>query len=89
LLGHNLTDGIVETISTGGGSTKAYRHTSTITIYHPDNPDNQIIHTIENVLIDCMSGLPVVLLGVNGFLSGFKLIIDYPNKKFSLLSPTE
>lgn len=84
MLGHDLTKGTPNQISTGNGDASAYRHTSSIIIYHPQNPDTQIIYTLDNVLIDCMPNLPIVLLGVNGFLSNFILNIDYPQKMFSL-----
>jgi hypothetical protein len=84
MLGHDLIKGITKQTSTGNGLATAYRHTSTIIIYHPQNPDTKIIYTLDNVLIDCMSNLPIVLLGVNGFLSNFILKIDYPKMIFSL-----
>jgi len=85
MLGHNLTRGIRNSINTGNGISETYQHTSTILIYHPENPDAQIIYYLDNVLIDCMPNLKIVLLGVNGFLSNFRLDIDYPNGRFSLI----
>ena len=83
-LGHDLHKGKIKKISTGNGVANAFQHSFIITIFHPEKPGNKIIHTIDNVLIDCMPNLPIVLLGVSSFLSGFKLIIDYPENKFSL-----
>ncbi|MBN2522233.1 MAG: hypothetical protein JXB24_03115 [Bacteroidales bacterium] len=76
-------NGIEKIINTGNGKAKAYRHTVSIIVFHPQNPTKQI-YELKDVLIDCMPNLPIVLLGVDGFLSNFKLSIDYPNKIFSL-----
>jgi hypothetical protein len=85
MLGHNFNAGILKHNSTGNGMAECYGHTSTIIIYHPQQPNNKILYTINNVIIDCMPNLPVVLLGVNGFLSNFILSIDYPKRIFSII----
>jgi len=85
LLGHDLTKGKPKEINTGNGLAQAYGHTSTIEVYHPLNPDSSAIYTIDNVLIDFMPNLKVPLLGVLGFMSNFKLTIDYPKRIFSLV----
>jgi hypothetical protein len=84
MLGHNLTMGEPKNINTGNGEAQAYRHTTSITIYHPDDPENTIFYSLDNVLIDCMPNLNMVLLGVSGFLSNFVLNIDYQKRVFSL-----
>jgi len=56
-----------------------------IDFYHPDDPENKVIHTLDNVLIDCMPNLHMVLLGVEGVLSNFILNINYPKGVFSLI----
>jgi predicted aspartyl protease len=76
MIGHNLGAGQQKEINTGNGKTTAYAHTLSF-------KTKGII--IENVLIDFMPNLNVVLLGVNSFLSNFKVVIDYKNNKFSLL----
>lgn len=82
LLGHNLQAGITKPINTGNGLTNAYSHTTRFEIYHPVS--HQLLYTIDNTPIDFMPNLNVVLLGVNSFLSGFVLTINYPKKNFSI-----
>ncbi len=84
-LGHDLTKGERKNVGTGNGLTIAYRHTSTIEIFHPQKLEKLIIYKMENVLVDCMPNLPIVLLGVKGFLSNFTLSIDYKKGRFSLI----
>jgi hypothetical protein len=84
LLGYDVNSGEMRIINTGNGQAHAYRHTISMTIHHPIDPENNIIFTINNILIDCMPNLNMVLLGVNGFLSNFVLKIDYPNRIFSI-----
>jgi len=85
ILGHILLKGELKSISTGNGLANAYRHTSTIEIFHPLNLSNQAIYKIENVKIDFMPNLSIPLLGVRGFMANFKLEINYPNRIFSLI----
>jgi len=82
LLGHNLALGYERDIITGSGPTKAYSHTTKIEIYNPHT--YQLEHSIDNALIDYMSGLLVPLLGVKSFLRNFILHIDYHHLNFSL-----
>ena len=78
LLGHNLQAGQQRKISTGNGITIAYSHTTRLEIEG---------FTTEKALIDFMPNLNIPLLGVRSFLSNFVLIVDYPNKTFSLNLP--
>jgi hypothetical protein len=88
ILGHNQTTGIqIEGVG-AGGATKSYYHSTEIQIYgltsdgYPDS--SHIIHHIPLTTICWMENLPIVLLGVELFLEKFKLIVDYPNQKFSI-----
>jgi hypothetical protein len=85
LLAHNFEAGIPKTITTGGGKALAYKHTTTFEIYHPLS--GELLYTIPNTPVDFMLNPPIVLLGVNNFLSRFVLEIDYPNKSFSIKFP--
>jgi hypothetical protein len=76
ILGHKLKSGHLKTISTGNGVTRAYGHTVCIKAFS---------YTTDNAVIDFMPNLHIPLLGVKSFLNSFKLIIDYPNKVFSIL----
>jgi predicted aspartyl protease len=75
-LGHNLQSGPQKRIRTGNGITIAYAHTVCIKAFD---------FSTENVLIDFMPNLHIPLLGIRSFLNKFTLIIDYPNKVFSIL----
>lgn len=75
MIDHNLQSGISKEINTGNGVTVAYSHTVRIEIGN---------HIINDTLIDFMPNLYVPLLGVKSFLSNFILIINYPEKIFSL-----
>ena len=75
-IGHNLLKGIIKEVQTGNGKTSVYSHTVKMDI-------NGI--QITDTLIDFMPNLHMPLLGVRSFLSKFTLIIDYPNKVFSLI----
>lgn len=85
MLGYDVEKGEPKKITTGNGEVQAYRHAFSITFYHPDDPETKVIHTLDNVSINCMPNLPVVLLGVEGFLSNFILNINYPKRVFSLI----
>jgi len=75
LLGHNLEAGFVKEINTGNGVTIAYSHTIKIEIQG---------FAFEETLIDFMPNLHTPLLGVKSFLSNFVLVVNYPEKTFSL-----
>jgi predicted aspartyl protease len=75
LLGHNLEAGTEKKINTVNGIATAYSHTAQIEIEG---------FTTQQELLDFLPNLSVPLLGVRSFLSNFILIIDYPNKTFSL-----
>ncbi len=85
ILGHILKSGIVDIAGTAGGDCVTYKHTTTIEVLHPDT--DEVIYSMENVLIDYMPKLQEVLLGVSGFLEKFILEINYPNNVFSLRLP--
>lgn len=87
MLGHNLTAGAVSDITTGSGSDFAYKHTTTIEIFHPQRRTKRPVYVIENVVIDYMERLTVPLLGTKGFLSKFILNIDYTRLRFSIKFP--
>jgi len=78
LLGHNLQAGQLKRISTGNGITVAYSHTTRIIVES---------FSTQDVLVDFMPNLKVPLLGVKSFLSNFILMVDYPNRTFSLTLP--
>lgn len=84
-LGHNLHAGIPKTITTGSGKASVYRHTTKFEIYHPTS--GELLYTIPEIPVDFVYNLPIVLLGVNNFLSRFVLIINYPDKSFSIHFP--
>jgi hypothetical protein len=77
MLGYKVTLGEQKKISTGNGNVVSYLHKMSIDFYHPDDPENKVIHTLDNVLIDCMPNLHMVLLGVEGFLSNFILCSSF------------
>jgi predicted aspartyl protease len=83
-LGYDVNSGEVSNISTGNGDAAAHKLVFSIDIYHPTQI-NRIVYQLDHVRIDCMENLPVVLLGVNGFLSNFELKINYPLQIFSLI----
>jgi predicted aspartyl protease len=86
LLGHNLSAGTTKKISTGNGESAAYAHTTRIEILDIKNP-SRVVYTIQDTPIDFMPNLPLVLLGVNKFLSHFVLNMDYPRQRFSIKRP--
>ncbi len=75
-LGHDLARGPEKRVGTGNGATIAYTHTVCIQAGN---------FSTENVIVDFMPNLNTPLLGVKSFLSNFQLVIDYPNKQFSIL----
>lgn len=93
ILGHNLQAGTLKQIVTGNGVTNAYAHTTRVNIFHYDKVNNlfdqtKIVHTIQDTPVDFMPNLQCILLGVNNFLSGFILTIDYQKQVFSIKYPT-
>ncbi len=84
-LGHDLQAGRQNEIGTGNGVTIAYSHTAKIEILHPLS--KQTVYIIPDTPVDFMPNLPIVLLGVQNFLSRFVLTIDYPQKNFSIHLP--
>jgi hypothetical protein len=86
LLGFDYLKVRPSNVSTGNGQCVSYKHNMNITIYHPEDPDKEIFRTLQNVVINFMPSVPVLLLGVNGFLSEFALQIDYKNGVYSLIS---
>jgi hypothetical protein len=84
ILGYDTTNCKQEPVVTGSGQSYAYCLTTSMIIRHPINPDNNVIFTIDNVLINYMPNLNIVLLGIDEFLSNFVLKIDYPKRIFSL-----
>ena len=90
-LGHNLLAGTPKVINTGNGPTTAYSHTCTIKIFDSkllfEHNRLQVVHTIDETLIDFMEHLHCVLLGLKTFLSDFILTVDYPRHVFSIRKP--
>jgi hypothetical protein len=84
ILGYDFTNCKQELVVTGNGQDYAYCLPTSMLIRHPANPDNNIIFTIDNALINYMPHLGIVLLGVDEFLSRFVLKIDYHKRIFSL-----
>ena len=88
LLGHRLADGLFrKRISTVGGATEAFAHTSRVEILstRPDGlPASKVLYALEDTPIDFAKNCSVFLLGVRNFLSNFILKIDYPHEVFSL-----
>lgn len=82
VLDHNLQAGTTKPVSTGNGQTVAYSHTTKFEIFHPLT--DILLYTLPDTPIDFLPNLHVVLLGVNNFMSNFKLTIDYPRRTFSL-----
>ncbi len=92
ILGHNLTRGQSRKISTGNGTTLAYSHTSTISLFDLPALDKQNLTTVyrlEKTLIEFVPNLSHVILGVENFLAGFILAVDYPSRRFSIRKPIE
>lgn len=84
-LGHVLNAGAAKTIGTAGGDAMAFAHTTRIEIFSISDHAT-VVHTIPDTPVDFCPGLDVILLGVKNFLSNFKLVIDYPNHRFSIKS---
>lgn len=90
LLGHQLTAGSMKRVSTGNGITNAYAHTTRIDILKIEGEVPDIctaVYTIPDTPIDFMPNLNMILLGVNSFLSRFRLVIDYQSQRFSIKEP--
>ena len=81
LLGHDLTKGKKQNANSAGGTAESYAHTTTIEIY--DFQDNRLF-VVNKVTVGYMPKLSVNLLGVENFLAGFQLTVDYPGKRFSI-----
>ena len=77
LLGHKLDLGLAKEIGTAGGEATAWSHTACLKIEGLED---------RRAIIDFIPGLEIPILGVNSFLSGFVLTVDYPNKTFTLES---
>ena len=58
-----------------------------IRIYNPSNGQHLQSWGLIDTPIDFMPNLPLVLLGVNKFLSHFVLNMDYPRQRFSIKRP--
>lgn len=84
ILGHDLNRGVAKQISTAGGMSIGYSHTTRIEIL---NLKDELLYTINDTPIDFMPGLHCVLLGVRQFLDIFDLYIKYPHKTFSVKIP--
>lgn len=74
-LGHTLERGAAKTVATAGGEIVAHRHTARIAV--------EGLVTLE-ATVDFIPSLGTPLLGVNSFLSGLILTVDYPRQMFSL-----
>jgi hypothetical protein len=85
ILGHKLRLGTRTEIITGKGIAIARSHTTIMWIHHPVT--EEVIYRIPEALIDYMSGLTTVVLGVNSFLSRFVITFDYPRNTFSVTRP--
>lgn len=81
-IGHILDKGKPKGITTAGGKTLAYSHTTKIEIF--GKPVTKVAYTIPNTLVDFTEGLEVVLLGVKKFLDQFTLEINYPKQHLSI-----
>lgn len=81
ILGHNLTAGKLRITDTAGGRTKAYEHT-TIIEFVDDN--GRVLYATPEIIVKYTVNLPIVLLGVQGFLINFILTVDYLNQTFSI-----
>ncbi len=77
MLGFRLRSGKPKRISTGNGDTTAYSHVVRVEL-------PECGYATEDTHVDFMTGLSVPLLGAEGFLSEFVLMVDYPRKRFSL-----
>ena len=89
-LGHNLESTPRKEITTAGGRTWAYSHTSRVEILErrPDGRyGDKVLYTISDTLIDFTIGLKTFILGTKQFLDGFVLKIDYPQQVFSIRTP--
>ena len=85
-LWHNIKDGTQSFCSTGNGVADVYHHSFSLEIYIVDeNKEMQLVDSLINRQFGVMENLPCILLGVEGFLSQYKLTIDYPEGVFSLI----
>ncbi len=84
-LGVNLDKLETATTRTASGKAKIYKYKCIFEIYHPSI--KKLVYTTEETPINFMTKLPMVLLGVDSFLSDFVLKINYPKKIFSINHP--
>jgi len=77
MLGLRLKSGKLKRISTGNGDAAAHSH-----VVRLELPEDG--YSTGDIHVDFMTGLSVPLLGAEGFLSEFVLMVDYPRKRFSL-----
>jgi len=81
ILGHDLKKGKQSTAETVGGEAITWLHTTTIQML---NNKGEQFYEICNAHVEYVENFDYVIIGVNDFLSNFRLEIDYPNKCFSL-----
>ena len=81
----NLREVKSEPTVTANGNTDVFPYKCVFEIFHPTH--KKLIHKTKETPINFMPNLPLVLLGVDSFLSNFVLTIDYPQKTFSIKYP--
>lgn len=92
-LGHDLTNVQGKSILGVSGSCTAYPHTSIIDVlsvsgtYEKPALSHDVVLSLGPRCFDFVEGLSIAILGVSSFLKDYILTIDYPAKKFSVLSP--
>jgi predicted aspartyl protease len=90
-LGHNLEVVPAKEINTANGTTRAYPHTTLIEVLGVSADgranENEVLHEINDALVDYTKGLNTFLLGRKTFLDRFTLFINYPERKLSIRWP--
>lgn len=87
ILGYRVENGTPKPVGTGNGLATAYTHTCKIDVYHTEHlkqGNSEVIYTTSEIEIDFMPELPMVLLGVDNFLTQFFLGVDYRSGLFSV-----
>ena len=84
-LGHNLKGHGVKTSITGGieqTNVTAYAHTFEIELLSADL--KRVLWTTGRREFDCLGSNPPLLVGVEDFLTRFRLLVNYPAKRLRL-----
>lgn len=90
-LGYDLESSSPLEIHTANRATYAYMHPTYVAVLgalpNGQADKNRVLHALGTIQVRYTKGLGQFLLGQAAFLSKFIMVINYPEKKFSLRSP--